>query len=129
MATFSLFVSSNPFSSQAHWQALDFVRTALAAGHSIQRVFFYSDAVLVASKLVQPPQGQITASSVWQELASAHDFPLQACIANSLRRGIVNEAESQRYELESANMCAGFELVGLGEMAEALHDSDRVVQF
>ena len=40
-----------------------------------------------------------------------------------------DSAEQQRYNLPAETLAAGFELAGLGEMAEACADSDRVIEF
>lgn len=138
MASFSLLISSNPFTSEGHWQALAFAQAMLTEGedpsassphHQLMRVFFYSDAVLVGNDRIKPSQGQSSPSDDWVSLAQAHQFPLQCCIANSIRRGILDTRESDRYELSGASLLPDFELVGLGEMIQALQDSDRVIQF
>lgn len=129
MATFTLFVTQSPFVTHSHWQAMDFARAAHAAGHKIQRVFFYRDAVLCASDRQTPIQGQPPVHQVWNELASELGFPLQVCIANSIRRGLLDQAESDRYEHAGPTLAAGFNLSGLGDMAEAMNDSDRIIEF
>lgn len=128
MASFTLFVTQSPFDSLAHQQALDFARAALQAGHRIQRVFFYTDAVLCASACQIPIQGQTSIADQWGELAMPHQIPLQACIANALRRGLADTTESDRYNL-TPTLHPAFSLVGLGDMAEAVRDSDRIIEF
>ncbi|WP_430462533.1 sulfurtransferase complex subunit TusD [Thalassolituus sp. LLYu03] len=129
MATISLLVRSSPFAGDHHYIAMDFIRAAVASGHTIRRVFFYQDAVYAALNSQQPVQGQTPLASQWSELAADAGFPLQVCIANALRRGIADEAEQKRYGLNALTCAGGFELAGLGEMAEAAADSDRVVEF
>ena len=127
--TFSLLVTSNAFSTDRHELAMRFVEAAALQGHSIQRVFFYQDAVNVANQNQTPPQGQASPCTRWAELAEKHQFPLIACIANSLRRGLADTAESARHDLTGANLHPAFSLAGLGEMAESYNDSDQLVQF
>lgn len=129
MASFSLFLRHSPFIGESHYQALHFANAAVHSRHSIQRIFFYQDAVLVAAINQTLPQGQISLCQQWQNLAREHSLPLMVCIANALRRGIVDSTEQQRYELPAPTLSDGFELAGLGEMAQALNDSDRVIQF
>ena len=129
MASFTLIVTANPFSGSEHQQAQSFALAALIAGHNIQRIFFYQDAVLCANDRINPPQGQASTADAWLAIHKAHGIPLQLCIANSIRRGMVNQQESDRYKLNGATLRDGFELTGLGEMAEAVTLCDRVVEF
>ncbi|MDP2608742.1 MULTISPECIES: sulfurtransferase complex subunit TusD [unclassified Oceanobacter] len=129
MASFSLLLTASPFLGASHQQAQDFVRAALAQGHQIHRVFFYQDAVLCGSNRIQSPQGQQDIGEQWQQLANTGQFPLQLCIANSIRRGLVDQQESERYDLPGATLQPGFELAGLGEMADACAQSDRILEF
>jgi len=129
MATFSLLLTQSPFSGASHILAQDFARSLLAQGHKLQRVFFYRDAVFAALSTQNPVQGQSAVNQQWQSLATEYGFPLQVCIANALRRGVTDNAEQQRYNLPASTLAAGFELAGLGEMAEAALDSDRIIDF
>lgn len=128
MSSFTILVTRSPFDTLAHQQAMDFIRAAISGGHQVKRIFFYTDAVLCASANQTPIQGQNPVALQWQELASQHHIPLQACIANALRRGLPDSTEAKRYEL-TASLHSAYQLVGLGEMASALSDSDRVIQF
>ena len=129
MATFTLFITSSPNSTDLHAAAIAFARTALEKGHSIKRVFFYGDAVFSGLATQQPPQGQESTLALWQAFKNEFDTGLQACIANSLRRGVADLRESHRYALDAVTLAKSFELCGLGEMAEAFNDSDRVIHF
>ncbi|GGY41359.1 sulfurtransferase TusD [Bacterioplanes sanyensis] len=126
MATLTLLIRRSPYIGHGHQTALAFASAALDAGHAIKRVFFYQDAVLAAMQQ-QPPQGQAAISQQWQSLA-ARGVTLQVCIANALRRGVVDEREAQRYDCQ-ATLAPDFVLAGLGEMASASEDSDRIVEF
>ncbi|MDK2776522.1 MAG: sulfurtransferase complex subunit TusD [Pseudomonadota bacterium] len=129
MASFTLLIRSGPYHTAQHSVAQDFARALLGEGHEIRRIFFYQDAVFAALAGQQAVQGQISNAASWQALAEEAGIPLQACIANALRRGICDEAEQQRYNLPAATLADGFELAGLGEMAAACADSDQVIEF
>ncbi len=129
MATFSLLLTQSPYSGPSHILAQQFVHALLAQGHTLQRVFFYQDAVFAGLSTQNPVQGQLSITQQWQSLAAGYGFPLQICIANALRRGVSDETEQQRYNLPAATLAEGFELTGLGEMAEAALDSDRIIDF
>jgi tRNA 2-thiouridine synthesizing protein D len=129
MATFTLLITSNPNSTDLHIAAVDFARAAILGGHSLRRVFFYADGVYAGLASQQAPQGQESALHLWRQLKNESDIPLQACIANAIRRGVTDAREAKRYNLGEATLADCFELSGLGEMAVAFHDSDRIIQF
>lgn len=127
MARFSVFLNQSPFTFDSHIQAIGFI-SRLPEGDSIDRVFFYQDATLAGLNNQQPIQGQPSICDLWQDAAKATGAPLQSCIANSLRRGVFNQEEASRYNT-TANLADGFELSGLGEMADAIANSDAIIQF
>lgn len=129
MACFSLLLTQAPLANGSHYLALDFARAALAQGHTISRVFFYQDAVYVGLNGQTPIQGQTPLMQEWQALAQEYGVALQLCIATAIRRGIVDTTEQQRYDLPYPTIAEHFELVGLGELASACKESDRVLQF
>lgn len=126
---FSLAVYSAPHSSQAAASALRFARALLAQGHQLYRVFFYCDGVHNASALAAPPQDEADLVSAWQTLQRQHQLDLVVCIAAAQRRGVLNESEAARWEKPAANLATGFELAGLGQLADAAVNSDRLITF
>ena len=122
-------VHGAPYGSQAADSALRFARAALAAGHRIERVFFYHDGVHAASALAVPPQDEPSPRDGWIELADQHGVELAVCIAAALKRGIVNAEEARRYELPGPSAAEPFTIVGLGQLLDAVAGSDRFVTF
>lgn len=122
-------VHGAPYSSEAPATALRFARAALAAGHSIDRVFFYHDGVHGASALAVAPQDEPSPAAGWIELARQHGFELAACIAASSKRGVIDGAEAERHGLGDGNVDPAFAIVGLGQLIEAIAASDRFVSF
>lgn len=129
MASFSLMLTQSPTVNANHFLALDFATSLLQQGHSLKRVFFYQDAVYVGLNGQTPIQGQQSLMQRWLQLSKQYEFPLQLCIANAIRRGLVNAQEQERYQLPTTTVALGFDLVGLGELAEACQEDDRVIQF
>jgi tRNA 2-thiouridine synthesizing protein D len=84
------------------------------------------DACFAGLESQVPGQGLVTSFLGWQQLNEKYQVPLQVCIANGLRRGVLNEAEAQRYQA-SPTLHSSFTLVGLGELAEANQQSDRII--
>jgi tRNA 2-thiouridine synthesizing protein D len=122
-------VYGSPTASRAHTNAQRFVAAAVTAGHRVVRVFFYHEAVTVASGLVVTPQDEDDVGRVWADLAATHGIELNVCIAAALRRGVLDRNEAERYERSGPSLRAPFELVGLGQLAAAVIDADRTVTF
>jgi tRNA 2-thiouridine synthesizing protein D len=129
MSVFSLAVYSAPYSSEASYTALRFAQALLSQGHQLLRVFFYQDGVHNSSALTCPPQDEINLTVAWQDLAKEHQIDLVICIAAALRRGILNQEESARYNKAAHNLLEGFQISGLGQLLDAAVNSDRLISF
>ncbi|XOV88563.1 MAG: sulfurtransferase complex subunit TusD [Pseudomonadota bacterium] len=125
---FAIVVHGAPYSAEASHSALHFIEAALAAGHGIYRVFFYHDGVYNASALLAPPQDEWDLGARWQALADAN-IDLVVCIASSLRRGVLDETEADRYEKVHHNVAGGFVVSGLGQLIDATLNADRTITF
>lgn len=126
---FTLNILGAPYSTQSMSTALRFAQTLLAQGHQIYRVFFYHDAVNAGNALITPQQDELNIPKEWQVLSQEHDLDLVICIASALKRGILNETEAKRHDKPTQNLADGFDLSGLGQLVEAMAESDRVVSF
>ena len=126
---FTIAVHGAPYASNASQSALAFAHAALAAGHEIARVFFFHEGVLTGLNSVVPPQDERDVTADWVALAQDHEVELAVCIANALKRGVLNAPEQKRYEKPSATLADAFELVGLGQLIDAITSSDRYVEF
>lgn len=118
-----LLITSAPSSIHA-WHALGLAQSLQAKGE-IFRVFFYQDGVQVANNLQWSPDDQRSLTQEWQKL----NIKLPVCVSAALARGITDAENAQRHHIESHNLAEGFELVGLGELADAVSSSARLVQF
>lgn len=125
----SLLIHASPTEHASSMTALRFAKAALAKGHEIYRVFFYMDAVWLASQLSVLPQDEASQLELWAQLSRDHECDLVVCIAAALRRGVLDETESKRYRKHAANLPSEFTLSGLGQMVECCALSDRVVSF
>ena len=126
---YTLAIYGAPYSTQACQTAFNFSCAALNRGHTIYRVFFYQDAVHTASSLAVPPQDEIHLYRQWQQLASHYDIDMVVCISAALRRGMLDKAESERYEKGHSNLADGFSLSGLGQLVDGAIQSDRFITF
>ena len=125
----TILVHSAPYSSQAAYSAYRFTESALAAGHEIQRVFFYYDGVHASNGLSTPPQDEFDLVKAWQALIEKHELDAICCVSSALKRGIMDAREAHRYEKAAANLAEGFVLSGLGQLVDASLSCDRVVSF
>ncbi len=126
---YTLLVTGPAYGTQHATTALLFARALIAAGHELESVFFYREGVLNASELSAPASDEIDLVRAWQQLHIDHHVTLNVCVAAALRRGIADQQEAMRLQLAASNLQAGFELSGLGALAEAALSCDRLVQF
>ncbi len=129
MLTYTLVVNGSVYGSQSARNAYLFACALLEKGHQLVSVFFYQDGVNNASNLILPANDEFDLTKAWQALSFQHGIRLESCVAASLRRGVVDDNESKTHGLTSRNVAEGFELAGLGGLAEAMLVQDRVVQF
>lgn len=118
-----LLITSSPTSIHA-WHALGLAQ-ALQNREEEFRVFFYQDAVATANALQWVPDDQRQLTSEWQKLA----IRLPVCVSAALARGITDQENAQRHNIQQHNLAEGFELVGLGELADAVQSSRCLIQF
>ena len=118
-----LLITCAPSSIHA-WHALGLAQ-ALHQKQQAFRVFFYQDAVMVANALQWQPDDQRRLHQEWQKLG----IRLPVCVSAALARGITDHDNAKRHQLTQTNLAEGFELVGLGELADAVQSCQRLVQF
>lgn len=93
------------------------------------KIFLYSDAVMLANRLIWLPEDVENMAKHWQQLALSLKSPIQVCVSAALARGVTNAENATRHGLDGDNLADGFELVGLGEFAMHLHHAKTVYQF
>lgn len=122
-------ISEGPYTHQAADSAYHFVKSAIAKGHEVPRVFFYHDGVNVSTRLSVPPQDERNIQKNWTELAKEHGTDLVVCIAAAQRRGLLDENEANRQGKDANNIAEGFRISGLGQLIEMGIQTDRLVMF
>ena len=126
---FALNVLAGPADGAGARSALFFTRAALTAGHEIHRVFFQGAGVQCASALTVAPQDELDVAEAWARLGREHGLDLVVCVSSALRRGLLDDAEADRYERRSGNLRPEFTISGLGQLVDATLRADRVVTF
>ncbi len=129
MSSFTLLVTSAPYSSQNAYSAYRFALAAVKNQHQVKGVFFYQDGTLNASNLQTLPTDEFNLLTAWQSLANDHQIPLQVCVSAASRRGITSAEDAAESDNGHFSLQAPFESVGLGELAQLLMSSDRMIQF
>lgn len=125
---FSLLITAPPDHDTA-WHACQFAQTALRAGHDIVRVFFADAGVLHAQALSTPERGTPSVRERWQALQQEFGLELVACVSAALHYGVIDEDNARQWEHPHTSIAAGFEIGGLGQLAEAQLQSDRLLTF
>lgn len=125
----ALHVLSPPYHGQGCRTALHFAEAALAQGHTISRVFFSGEGVLIGNQWLVPPQDESNLHQRWRELADQHGVELILCISAALKRGMLDAPEANRHEKSGFCIDAPFILSGLGQLVEAGLINDRLITF
>ena len=117
---FSIVIYAAPYSSEAASSALRFTQSVIEQGHEVYRLFFFGDGVHNASRLTVVAQDETNLQQQWDELIQRHAIDSVICVSSALRRGVLDQTEAERHDLETASAYSSSEV--------ALH-SDRMVNF
>ena len=126
---FTVLVHTAPASAGGSVTALKFCRAVLAAGHELERVFFFRDAVHNASNNSVVPQDETDLMDQWQALIGEHNLDASVCVTSALRRGILNAEEAARWEKPAVTLQDNINIAGLGSLVDACLNADRTVSF
>jgi len=126
---FTIVVHSAPYSSQGAHTALKFCQSLISEGHEIYRLFFFRDGVNNLNKLAVVAQDELHIQSQWDELIQTNNIDAIACVTSALKRGVIDEQESQRYEKAAFNLTENATIAGLGQLVDATLNSDRLLNF
>lgn len=118
----SLFVQGSPWTSRACRNALNFARALIESRHEIHRVFFYQDAVGISHVAFDTPTDEPNLQREWLDLSRDHQIELAVCVSAAQRRGISSDRDQN-------TVATGFEIRGLGQLIEAMLESERLVSF
>lgn len=126
---FTLLVTGSAYGTQQATSAWLFTKALLTAGHTLNSVFFHREGVLNANQLTAPASDEFDLVRGWQNLQVEYGIALHICVAAAARRGVVDSLQAESLALPSSNLQPGFQLTGLGSLAEALLRCERLVQF
>lgn len=129
MATISLLITSSPSSNQNPYSALRFAQNVIASEHILAGIFFYEQGVLNANNLSVMPADEFNINQAWAELSKAYKIPLLVCVTAATKRGVLSSQDADESDKLHFNLGAPFQSVGLGELANLMHSSDRLIQF
>lgn len=126
---FTIVIHAAPYTTEAAASAYRFTAALLEQGHQIYRLFFFGDGVHNASKLTVVAQDDVNWQHQWNQLIEMHNLDSVVCVSSAIKRGIIDDTESSRYELEVSSLAASSEISGLGQLIDASIHSDRVINF
>lgn len=118
----SILVQGSPTSTRACHSALDFAVSVVESEHDLYRVFFYQDAVSIGARYFDTPPDEPNLQSRWLALNKEHDVELVLCVSAAQRRGM-SQAD------DHDTVAEGFAVSGLGQLIDAMLESDRLVSF
>ncbi len=119
MQAFSLLITSAHFACQSFTSALTFASAALKAGHRIEQIFLYEDAVSAASPAIDLPSDEPNLSALLADFCQQNSIPLLFCVTAAEKRGVVSDSTQPQQ---------GYTAAGLAEFAMRLNNT-KLVQF
>jgi tRNA 2-thiouridine synthesizing protein D len=129
MSSFTLLVTSAPYSTQSAYSAYRFALATLELTHQIKGIFFYQGGTLNSNELQLIPSDEFNLHQAWKQLSANHNIPLMVCVSTATKRGITNIQDAEDADQIHHSLSPEFQSVGLGDLAILLTDSDRLVQF
>ncbi|WP_040625358.1 DsrE family protein [Moraxella macacae] len=126
----TLLFTHSPFSDSTK-QGIEFIENFYKNSPNSKKIniFLYSDAVYLASRLNWLPSDMPNPVKNFQYLLNKYELSAKACVSTALARGIVDSENAKRHQIHGENIAKSCELVGLGELAMFLHNSNDVYQF
>lgn len=118
----SILVQGSPTATRACHNALEFARAVAESEHSLYRVFFYQEAVGIGHRYFDAPPDEPNLQRAWLDFAAEHAIELVVCVSAAQRRGISRDTDHN-------TVADGFVVSGLGQLIEAMLESDRLVSF
>lgn len=126
---FTLLVTGPAYGTQHASSAWLFANALINSGHRLNSIFFYREGVLNANQLTAPASDEFDLVRGWQKLNETYGTALHICVAAALRRGVTDQQQAESLKLPAINLQPGFHLAGLGSLAEAVLNCQRLVQF
>lgn len=125
----NILITGGLYDSQSAYAALRFSQAAIAAGHSIEQIFFYQQGVSIATQLSVPLADEFDGSGEWAAFVQLHSLPLVVCVSAAERRGVIGAEQQAEHAKQTSNLHPAFSIAGLGALHQASLTSDRTVTF
>ncbi|MBU3001732.1 sulfurtransferase complex subunit TusD [Paraglaciecola arctica] len=129
MSSFTLLVTSAPFSQQNAYSAYRFANAAVQSKHKVNGIFFYQSGTINGSNLQITPSDEFDLFNAWKTLSQQYQVPLMVCVSAASKRGITSTEDARDADNPHFSLSAPFESVGLGDLANLINNSDRLIQF
>ena len=120
MTRFGLLITSGSYNCQTLSSVLSFVTAAIKAGHIIDHIFLYQDAVYNVAADIDLPSDEPNVSLLLAQFCLQHDIALLFCVTAAEKRGVISAQHPA---------ISGFVAAGLAEFAMRQAQIDKLVQF
>ena len=117
-----LLLLTEPMTSPLAWHGVALAKELINQNQTVE-VFFYQDAASIANRLNWRPSDEPNLTSEWQKLP----IERRVCVSTALVRGVTDQDNATRHDLSTENIAEGFNLVGLGELADLMLQATRVI--
>jgi len=117
VANFVLSLHASPSDSDACLSLLNFAKATLGAGHTIDAIFLYQEAIWHASEHFMIAKDEVQLNDQWQSFVNDSKIPLLLCITAAEKRGL------------DIKNTGPFTVAGLAEFAMTVAKADKWIQF
>lgn len=117
-----LLLLTEPMTSPLAWHGVALAKELINQNVAVD-VFFYQDAASIANRLNWRPSDEPNLTTTWQSLPVER----RVCVSTALARGVTDQDNAERHDLSSENIAEGYNLVGLGELADLMLHATRVI--
>lgn len=126
---YTILVHGAAYGTQNASSAFLFCKSLLSLNQILYSVFFYCDGVYNANSMITPATDEFNLIEAWQLLHKQYKVKLYVCTSSALRRGVIEDKNISKKNIQKGNLALFFQLSGLIELADSIQKCDRIIQF
>ncbi|CAL4326584.1 sulfurtransferase complex subunit TusD [Buchnera aphidicola] len=126
---YTILVTGSAYGTQNASTAFLFCQALVKTTHILHSIFFYCDGVSNANSMITPAIDEFNLIKAWQKLNKKYQVNLYVCYSAALRRGILENDNTDHSNIKKGNLALFFQTSGLIELANSINICDRIIQF
>lgn len=126
---YTVLVTGSAYGTQNASTAFLFCQALVKTRHILHSIFFYCDGVFNANSMITPASDEFNLVKAWQKLSKKYQVNLYVCSSAALRRGVLEDDNTEQFNIKKGNLALFFQFSGLIELANSINICDRIIQF